>query len=359
MDRRQYEKLECLPPPCSVPKNVYNLWKGFGIAEEELDPNIDISIILEHFYNIAGRDDIVRDYLLDWFAHKVQKPAIKTEVCIILYSDKQGCGKGCFAEELMKAMLGKYQTEYFAVLDSIKEIGERFNNIGEKLLSVVNELEGRDSYGLIEKIKDFITRKTFNREIKGSTMERGLRALCDIMMTTNNDNCMKIDQSDRRFVIVECNQDIIGDIEYFNKLWSSISDNRVMRSFYQLLMDRDISSFVPQMNRPKTAIYDEIQKASLSPIQLFWAEQYIRWEDANEDPIDKPLVKDKFKSFNYFYENSYPNKVHNYSVNAFSRASRKISGFFKDTQQHREDGRTNKAFVINYPEMKELYLKTL
>lgn len=359
MDRRQFEKLECLPPPCTVPKNVYNLWKGFGIAEEELDPSADISLIMDHFYNIAGRDDIVRDYLLDWYAHKVQKPAIKTEVCLILYTPKQGAGKGLFAEEIMNALLGKYQTEYFAVLDSIKDIGERFNNIGEKLLAVVNEVEGRDSYGLIEKIKDFITRKTFNREIKGATMERGLRALCDMIMTTNNDTCMKIDQSDRRFVVIECNEDMIGDINYFKKLWEAIADKTIMRSFYEFLMKRDISNFMPQMCRPKTAIYEDMQKASLSPIQLFWAEQYIKWEDAELDPVDKPVLKDKFNAFNCFYENSYPNKSHNYSKEAFSRASRKLPGFCKDCQTIRIDGKTAKAFVINYPELNELYQKTL
>ncbi len=359
LDRREYEKMECLPPPCETPKNVYNLWKGFEIEETELDDSADVSVIMDHFYNVAGCDEKVRDYLLDWFAHKIQKPAIKTEVCLILYTDGEGAGKGIFSECLMKTMLGKYHKDYFQTIKKMCEIGTRFSNVAEKLLAVHNETKAQATYGLIDQIKDFITEQTFNKELKGANIEVGLRALCDMILTTNNDNCMKISQSDRRFAIIECNEDNIGNQEYFKKVWFAFNDKKIVRKFYQLLKDRDISNFFAQADRPITKIYEEFKKSSMSAIDLFWAERYIKWKDCDGDKIDKPKISYMWDCFQRFHEKNFPKNQHYYTLFTFSKASRKIKGIYKDAQTVKVDGETQKCFVIEYDELEGLYNKSL
>jgi len=357
MDRRQYDKMECLPPPCHVPKNVYNLWKGFGIEEVEYDETVDTSMIKEHFYNIAGNDETVREYLLNYFAHKIQKPAIKLEVCLILYTHLEGAGKGLFAEELMQSFLGKYETEYFTVIEDIKEINARFNNIPEKILGVVNEVEAKDTFGLVDKLKGFITNKVFNKELKGCTMERGLRALCDLIITTNNDNCMKVSESDRRFVIIECNEEVIGDYEYFGKIWNAYKDKRVIRAFYEELKNRDISNFIPQRDRPRTKIYEEFASSSISPVRSFWGEQFINWKDDGGEPIEKPKLNDMWTKFLKYFERCFPSRSHSYSIKTFSRESRKIDGVWKECQTVRLDNRTHKCIVVEWGKLQSLYDK--
>jgi len=360
LERRGYQKMECLPPPCVIPKNVFNLWKGFEIEEYEFIENTDISVILEHFKNIAGREDVVYEYLLNWYAWKVQKPGIKTEVAIIMYSQKEGSGKGAMAEEIFKAFLGRHQNEYFQVLDSIADITKRFNNIGQNLIGVVNEARGSDAFNIIDNIKSFITQKTFNKEIKGCTQEKGLRSLCDIILTTNNDNCMKVSDSDRRWVIVETNEDVVGDAKYFKKLWKTLDDKRTMRAFFQFLKDRDLSDFNPQLDKPETGIYKEFAKSSLSPIQMFWAEEYEMWNDGDkEEEVEKTPVGDYWEKFQLFYARDYPNKQHQYTKTSFSKASRRIEGIWKDTVAQFINGKTYKVLSIHWKEMEELYKRTL
>ena len=359
LERRTYERMECLPPPRVAPDYIYNLWKGYEIEEERYDPNADYSCLLEHFKNIAGNEDVVYEYLLNWFAWKVQKPGIKTEVALILYSQKEGTGKGFFAEEIIKAFLGKYKTEYFADMKSVKAITARFNTIPENIIGVVNEAKGSDSFGIIDEIKDFITCKTFNKELKGCTMERNLNALCDIILTTNNDNSMKISDSDRRFCIMECNEDVIGDVAYFKKLWKIIDNKPAMRGLFEFLKKRDITNFAPQLDKPKTKIYKEFAKSSMSPIELFWINEYERWNDNNEDAVEISCMGEYWERFNHFYSDMCPNKQHYYTKITFSKNSRKLDGLHNDIQIRKVDGQSNRCFVIHWEEFEPLYQKSL
>lgn len=359
VDRKSYEKMECLPPPCKTPNSVFNLWNGFEIEEEEYDPEADFSILLDHFKHISGNDDAVYEYLLNWFAWKVQFPGKKTEVCIILYTEKEGAGKGFIAEEIMKSFLGKYHNEYFSTIGSFKDITDRFNNIAEKLVAVLNEAKGSDSYGIIDRVKDFITQKTFNKELKGCTMERGLRALCDIILTTNNDNCMKISETDRRFCIIECDESIVGNYQYFKNLWATLDNKPAMRGFFEFLKNRDLKNFVPQMDKPKTKIYEEFAKASLSPIAHFWAEEYQAWNDNEEDNNETAKIIDYWDKFQNFYENNYPGKQHHYTVRTFSKSSRKLDGIYDEAVAKKIGGRTFKCFIITWNSLEELYKKSL
>ena len=347
LDRLTYEKQECLPPPCHCPENVYNLWKGYEIAEEPYDETADFSILLEHFWNVSGRDDDAKEYLLNWFAWKVQKPGKKLEVALVLYSEEEGTGKSCLAEQIMKMFLGSYQAQFFRILKGIKDIVGRFNNVGEAFVAVLNEASGQDSFGCVDKIKDFITQQTFNKEMKGLTIENGQRSLCDMIYTSNNDNCVKIPPTDRRFAIFEAYDGVVKNYDYFKKLWNALEDKRVMRAFYQYLMDRDLNDFIPQRDRPRTEVYQTFAVNSLSPIQHFWIEKYREYTndklrmfqqewnpDANAGATMYAIpISDAYNAFDRYFTNDFK-KAHSYSKNKFSRASRKVDGVMAKTMNY-------------------------
>ena len=85
------------PNETLCPKNCKNLWKPFPILKVPLDPNATTSKITDFMTTLLGVD--CADYVLKWFAHIVQKPERKTEVCVLLYGS-QGCGKSTIGEYL-------------------------------------------------------------------------------------------------------------------------------------------------------------------------------------------------------------------------------------------------------------------
>ena len=184
------------------PPQVYNTWTGFEVEKKEYDciePNGDISNILYHFMVVANFDEKLYEYLLNYYAHIIQRPEVKTNVCLLIQG-RQGTGKTTIAELLMKNLLGK---KYVFDTPDIEKICGRFNGIVQgKILGVLNEATGKDTFGIIDKIKDSITREDVVMEFKGIDPVV-IKDYCNYIYTTNNINPVKIDEDDRRFQIIE------------------------------------------------------------------------------------------------------------------------------------------------------------
>ena len=100
---RHYKTVNYYPRTSDCPKDEYNLWKPFPILKTA-SKNCDTSFI-HNFIKCVINDDPVTEYLLNWFAHLVQFPNKKTEVCLIFFGT-QGCGKSSIAEHLLELIIG-------------------------------------------------------------------------------------------------------------------------------------------------------------------------------------------------------------------------------------------------------------
>ena len=274
------------------PKQVYNLWTGFEVDREEYDniePDGDIKNILYHFWIVAGENEELKEYLLNYYAHLIQKPEKKTDVCLLIQG-LQGTGKTTLGEILLKNMLGK---KYVFDTCDVDKICGRFNSIVQgKLMGILNEATGRDTMGIIDKIKDSITRKDVLLEHKGIDPVL-VKDYCNYIYTTNNVNPVKIDKDDRRFQVMECSAKHKGDVEYFNKLYADLEDMKVLKTFYKFLKDRDIGEFNPERDRVSTEAADDIQDMNKCPVEDFW--EYL-WSD------DFPKYETEYKGIELYTE---------------------------------------------------------
>ena len=240
-DIRVYVRVECLPPPLPVPSTTYNLWTGFPIEDVEGDwEQADTSIIYKHFDHVSSFDESVKKYLLDWFAHIVQYPAVKTRVCIILRG-KQGCGKSAIAEELMKLILGE---DKIFITSKSDDIFGRFSDIMGISLIVLNEASGKDTFKVVSILKDRITANVVSREKKGIDTEKNTRVFDNYILTTNTLNPAPTPKDDRRMMAVDCDESIVNNKKYFKPLFSALENPLVMRRFYEDLRNRDISGLI-------------------------------------------------------------------------------------------------------------------
>jgi hypothetical protein len=259
---RYYDSINYYPRASDCPDHVYNLWKPFPILKTS-NCKADTSFIHDFIRTVIG-DDAVVEYLLNWFAHVVQFPNRKTEVCLIFFGN-QGCGKSSIAEHLLKTIIG---SEKQIITSKVDKAFGRFVNTQGKLLSVLNETTGRETFNLAEILKDAITCQQTEQEKKGIDAI-SIIDYTNYIFTTNNINSVKIPKDDRRYMPISFNNSYLNNTEFFTKLYAQFANKNVMRSFYDELMSRDISKFSLSNNRVETELMRDMKFMNADPIEQF------------------------------------------------------------------------------------------
>jgi hypothetical protein len=202
----------------------------------------------------------------------------------------------------------------------------KFNSVIEdKVIVVLNETSGQDTYAINENIKNAITKLINTIEHKGMTPYDNKNHVAYIFLS-NNDTPIKVPQNDRRFMGFECNNSICNNFDYFKALREEIDSGIYIRAFYDYLMGLDVKNYDFTNNRPKTKFYNDMQEQNIPLIATFLNEKYIL---PHEVKIKKhPEYKEEIKA-NEFFE-----KFNNYL----------IGGNFKFESNLTSFGRQIKAF---------------
>jgi uncharacterized protein YqfB (UPF0267 family) len=178
------------------------------------------------------------EYVLNWFAHIVQKPERKTEVCILLYG-AQGCGKSTIGEYILRKIIG---LDKMIITSKADKMFGRFVNTQGKLLAVLNEASGKDTFNICDILKDAITCTTTEQEKKGIDVIT-ITDYTNYVFTTNNINSVKVPEDDRRFMPIEINNVLKNNVSYFKELYADLDNDLIMRKFYDELMKRPLENF--------------------------------------------------------------------------------------------------------------------
>jgi len=298
---KEYFGIGVYPYKDLCPKRIYNTWEGFDAEKFEFKEEVSIETLKYHFKVVANYDEKVYEYLLNYFAHLVKKPHIKTDVCLLIQG-KQGTGKTTLVENLLKRLMG---LKYVYDTDDIDSIVGKFNaSIAGKFMVVLNEATGRDTNQVVDKIKNIITRTSVTIEYKGIDPFPAID-YCNYAFTTNNIKPIAITQDDRRFQIMECSDKYKGNNEYFTKLFASINDDKTIYSFYKFLMKRDISKFNPERDRVITEATTDLHNLNKDPIEMFL--EHIHTEEYEKDG-NKIKTRNLYEDFRkYMYEIGYKN----------------------------------------------------
>jgi len=289
---RYYDSINYYPRASDCPDHVYNLWKPFPILKTQ-SCNADTSFIHNFIRTVIG-DDAVVEYLLNWFAHVVQFPNRKTEVCLIFFGN-QGCGKSSIAEHLLELIIG---TEKMIITSKIDKAFGRFVNTQGKLLSVLNETSGKETFNLSEILKDAITCQQTEQEKKGIDAISVID-YTNYIFTTNNLNSVRIPKDDRRYMPIEFNNSYLNNTDFFDKLYAQFANKNVMRSFYDELMTRDISKINLSNDRVETELMREMKFMNADPIELFL--DY--WNEHLTTHMERKMRStDLYQKFRHFWE---------------------------------------------------------
>lgn len=276
-NKRAYDKYDFLPPSMICPLDVFNTWDGFPIEKVDVEA-MDCERILDLIRVLSNNDDATYKYVMDWLAQIIQEPGRKSGTMLV-FKSKQGAGKGTLLE-IFKRMMGAYVGETSTPQRDV--FGTHANAHVGKLICSLDEVRASDTVKFLGQMKNLIT--------STSTMynEKCMKAVeithfCRFIFTTNASIPINMEdgESDRRNVLIECDNKYCKDAGFWKKYYEEVVNNiGVIKGFFNLLKDRDISQ-VDWMDFPKTELRKDIIQASLHPI-IFWFDHYIQQDMVKE-----------------------------------------------------------------------------
>jgi len=230
-NKRAYKMMDMFPPPLVCPENVFNLWSGFDIKGVASSGNCDL--FLNHLDLVKGG----KEYLINWMAHLVQRPGVKTLICPILRG-KPGSGKSLIVDVIVK-MLGP------ELAHSTGKMGQVFEKHGQsrkgRIFINIDEVDARSGCMHNETFKNAITAKTFDFEPKGVN-ESVLTNFNNFMVTTNYGKSIVYQEGERRYGVFDMDDSKVGNHEYFDALvaWYANDDN--IAALFEYLTKVDLTN---------------------------------------------------------------------------------------------------------------------
>ncbi len=292
-----YNKMDFLPK-MEVDEGTFNTFHGFNVEKKIIDLsecniNFEDTKIYEHIKNLCNNDNDTINYFIKTLSMKIQKPNKIMGTSIILKS-VEGCGKDSFFNFFGNKILG---SKYYLNEDKIDLIFGRFNKcIENKLLVCINETSGSDTFTRMNCIKNAITREVNIIENKGIDGYENKNCILFIFFT-NNEVVMKIDGHERRFICIECNNDIAKNKDYFDALYDEFNNDIYAKLFYDYLMKIDLSKFDFIKERPETNFYKSLREHNIPVFLKFVESEYI----SNSKKKNNSYT-DLFELFNYYLQ---------------------------------------------------------
>ena len=283
---KTYDALDFLPPPCVCDKNVLNTFTGFKIQNmtEYENKGQDFHIFLDHLKAITGNDERCYEYMIKYLAHMLQRPGEKIDIAIVIRS-VQGIGKNIFFDNFGKYIVGD---KYFLQTADIDKVIGRFNQNVNNIMVVMDEMSGKDGFSNSDVLKNLITSTDLNWERKGVDGVTILN-LARYFFFSNGETPLKIEQTDRRFMVMEGHDTFKGNFAHFKKLDESFKDEKCCKDFYDYLMNIDLSDW-KWRDRPITEAYKDMQTATIPSMALFLGnlcEQYFELKNGDDETDDE------------------------------------------------------------------------
>ncbi len=191
---------------------------------------------------LCNGDELVFDYVEKYIAHMLQKPWERPDVCIMFISD-QGIGKDMLAESLSR-MVGE---NHMLRLNSVSQLLRKFNSQQQGVLfTILNEISDKGATDEThDRLKEKITAITQNIEPKNIN-PYSVNHFSRYFAFSNNNDGVKIEYSDRRFVLIKTNNEMCNNLDYFTPLWEDLDNPEFIRSMFVYYATLDIKGYTPR-----------------------------------------------------------------------------------------------------------------
>lgn len=321
---KSYDRTVFDPNPKFNDPKVFNFWTGF------VEPiKGDVTPFLNHIDNLIEGTAEQKAHIIKLIGYTVKYPHIRTDTTVILQG-KQGCGKTTISETL-RAMCPNHT----AVVDNLNELLTGFNHEYHHTKYFLHEesiFSGDKKTN--ELMKPLITGTTRKSRIKNVTSVE-IQNYSFHFFTSNNDNPVRIEDSDRRHNAFTCSNKLIGYKAYFKSYYDWLNNGGANALVHFFQNEVDYTHFEPTISI-ETDAKNQIKAQNLEAVELFLFNMLSGAVDPiPDDPrysLDKMEVNDLavprnglFEHFQLFH-NTAGRKILNVSQQSFNT---KVQQVFK------------------------------
>lgn len=363
---RIYDKMVFVPPPAEYDNfKEYNTWIDFEQESKKLPENFDVNTnehILKYkeFVNnlFDGNEEFINFYH-SWCANIIQNPAKRSCVCLVLYSLFEGVGKNMVIKTLEKC-IGENYTYYITDVSN-QLFGKHSCAEMNRLLLVLNEVKGKDTYANTDLFKTRITDTKREVELKGKDAIQ-IRNYCSYILNSNNPNVVNASDKDRRFCVLSCVNRKMDDKLYFDDYERTINENpEAIKCIYEFLKTFDIEKYIPNKifasARPRSELYQELQECNREKEWDFLEKIVVNKRRCSQYVISMDDLWGQYKSFcnTYNYDISkLPSKRFHYNF------SQQIIQYLNNKEEYnnsilKDRTSTKRIYKFDIPKLKHFF----
>jgi hypothetical protein len=327
LSRKTYYNIDFIPN--NTDEKIYNNFVGFPYDNND---QIDQSILQPLFTLIDTLfvEQIDRNAFYDFWAWIRQRPHLKTEKAIVMYSDTHGVGKNTLVEFFNKVI------HYTTMVRDIKDLIKDFNShLCNKLVICADEVNAK-SKEIRDDLKNMITRtKTICEQKNKAAFE--MKDYSNFIFTTNNQDTFYIEPTDRRFILFEL-ADVVMSKDTAKTLYKLMDDDNALKALDTFLKTRTIPD---RLEAPMNAYKKRLIAQSLPAyIQMIYR---VPERFAPNDP-DLPEQERKFSTNDIYDMAVYYAKQHGLQW-TFSR-DKMNKDFKKEFEQYYKRTETERYYLF-------------
>ena len=235
----------------AIPHNVINTFPGFSWMDYtpkkiyKPEDSMLMTFLFE-VYNFSNPDMLQLNYLLNFFAWKIQFPFLRSEKIWCVVSKIHGVGKSSLFS-IFEFLFGKSLCLFHCTLDSLCC---RFNAANSsKLIHHIDDLHGCSNKKDTRKLFPLATTHRIIYEAKGEKRVQ-LDEYAEIFITSNSESPLYIGVQDRRQVILQVDPCWKGNKLKFDQLYKEFDDPDWAHAWFHYLLHRNLGNFDPKNQQP-------------------------------------------------------------------------------------------------------------
>ena len=332
--KRQYEGL-CFEPMKEPSADKFNMFLGWKYEPVRNDARMERYLYLIKL--LCNHDEKLIEYVLDWLAHKIQKPYEKHGVSLII-NGKKGSGKDTPFDRFGE-MLGEY---FYNTGTPEHDVFSTFNGMMKNnLLVKVEEGNFATNSANESKLKHYITAKEISVQQKGKD-QLNVHNYTSFVFTCNETIPIVMTDDERRWCCIKMSDEKRGDFQFWEETNDILQHPDSYKAMMWFFLNRDISNFRPR-KYPETEYQNDMKEAFM-PLHAVWFRQWIE-RNQDEDGTCPEFKDNAEKILDKLNEVSKFKRTHRWLRNEMDEH---YAGVFQRTKQH---GRT--YYTFNPTEMRE------
>ena len=216
--------------------------------------------------NVCDGSEECFNYFQMWIYDLLANPLHRNGIAIAVSGD-QGCGKSIIGNILSLC----FDKKYVSTINNSAALQDRFDAAWKNSILVMLEestFAGDRKSGIWSKMKDLITSEITTVERKGIDVQH-IQNKLHFLVTSNDEFVVPKQRSDRRYLVLRCNNNKRCDKKFFGSLTWNMKNGGAFKLIQEAKQHKKEAMDFDYMNMPQTEIGAENMLESSPPLMRY------------------------------------------------------------------------------------------